>query len=324
MITSVTVPRKYVRTQATAPASAIEGDLWFNTTTDTFYSYNGSSWDILSTDVSPIIQNTAENNIEIIELQANASVTPISHDTLISETFSDADGYNNLVNTGNTNSIFDTNKYKYYCGYSDSAEKTRNTTSYLLVKTFDSFPNSYFTKHTNELKTDNSDHQSICKVEWTYTDDSTEYVEQQTNSTGFISKEYTNPFPAKLVKIVKVYLKSSSAVIAREKNDEASGVAPDGTIIEIDLPAITGTITATQLVCNCPERETGDAVKYKLIDTASAEDDALEIDTENALVNCDGTKITGGKIQIQLIPKETSPTSGYPSCRSFALKLWKS
>ena len=40
--------------------------------------------------------------LEIIELQANTSVTPIDHDSMILETFSDADGYNNLVNTGNT------------------------------------------------------------------------------------------------------------------------------------------------------------------------------------------------------------------------------
>ncbi|MBU0959709.1 MAG: hypothetical protein KKB31_07220, partial [Nanoarchaeota archaeon] len=70
------------------------------------------SWDtVAGSSDDPLVREVAEHEIEIIELQANASLTPFDHDTLISDTFSDTTGYNNLVNIGNTTAIFDTNKY---------------------------------------------------------------------------------------------------------------------------------------------------------------------------------------------------------------------
>lgn len=59
-----------------------------------------------------LVTELGESEIEIIELQANASVTPLTHDSIVSETFSDSTGYNNYVNTGNTTANFNTNKFE--------------------------------------------------------------------------------------------------------------------------------------------------------------------------------------------------------------------
>ncbi|MCX6354848.1 MAG: hypothetical protein NTZ78_08095 [Candidatus Aureabacteria bacterium] len=94
-------------------------------------------------------------------------------------------------------------------------------------------------------------------------------------------------------------------------------------MVEIDLPVITGTVTHTQLILNDPDRETGDSITYDLLDSVSAKDTDLAVDTKNALFNPDGTKITGGKIKINLIPKNQAPTQGVPSVKSFTLIIWK-
>lgn len=64
----------------------------------------------------PLNQLSSEHELEIIELQANTSLTPFDHDGLISDSFPDADGYNGYVNTGNTTAEYDTVNLKYGAG----------------------------------------------------------------------------------------------------------------------------------------------------------------------------------------------------------------
>jgi hypothetical protein len=114
-ITEVTVPKQYVIVQATEPTGAFDGQLWYDNTNDLTYIFQDGDWKLITLDVSQEVLDLATENaqqqIDIIELQANASVTPFDHDTLISDTFSDADGFKDSVNTGNTTAKFDTNKY---------------------------------------------------------------------------------------------------------------------------------------------------------------------------------------------------------------------
>lgn len=86
-----------------------------------------------------LIQDFGEHEIEIIELQANASVTPIDHESTMSDTFSDADGYNDSVNTTNTTATFSTNKYA-------KQNDTLSTYSYSgdTIDTQDSIPYGLF------------------------------------------------------------------------------------------------------------------------------------------------------------------------------------
>jgi len=115
-ITEVTVPKQYVLVQTTEPTGAFEGQLWYNSSEDLTYIFQDGDWKLITLDVSQEVLDLATENaqqqIDIIELQANASVTPFDHDTLISDTFSDADGYKDSVNTDNTDATFNTNKYE--------------------------------------------------------------------------------------------------------------------------------------------------------------------------------------------------------------------
>lgn len=115
-ITEVTVPKQYVLVQTTEPTGAFEGQLWYNSSEDLTYIFQDDDWQLITLDISQEVLDLATENakqqIDIIELQANASVTPIDHDTLISDTFIDADGYKDSVNTGNTTATFDANKYQ--------------------------------------------------------------------------------------------------------------------------------------------------------------------------------------------------------------------
>ena len=91
-------------------------------------------------------------------------------------------------------------------------------------------------------------------------------------------------------------------------------------IIDVSLGTIPGTVTATQLLVNCPNRESGDDVTYKL-KNVTQNDDNLALNTMNSLVNLT-TNPTG--IEIELVPRSLFPTSGVPSCKTYCLKIWKS
>jgi len=67
---------------------------------------------VSQSDVDALSLENAEQQIEIIELQANAGLPPFDHDTLVTDTFSDSTGYINTVNTGSTTAQFNTNNYR--------------------------------------------------------------------------------------------------------------------------------------------------------------------------------------------------------------------
>ena len=319
----------------------------------------------------------AENQIEIIEIQADNSYTPIDHDSLISETFSDADGYNGYVNTGNTTAEFDagTKLYKVSPGIEEEYTTLTDDAIILgasggslfhcsqcfeLTKARDINKISIYagTKTgsagnvTLEIRTDDTDKPSITVL-------ATKTVTMASITINSWN-EFEFPAPVSLSATTKYWIVAYSDQIAGVSpnfswkglvaGDYAKGhsaVSADagtnwngyltrdfsfkvhfsitgGVFIENDLPTITGEITHVQLVANCPNREANDGVTFDLIDTDSAEDMGIALNTKHALVNPDGTKITGGKIKINLIPKAISPTEGYPSCKSYAFKLWKS
>ena len=121
--------------------------------------------------------------------------------------------------------------------------------------------------------------------------------------------------------------KTESGGFSNETNDlsfdlaASVGTAAESTkIIECTLPSITGTVTDTQLIVRAPDRETGDSITYDVAN-ATQTDAGKALDTKHVLVNLT-TNPT--KIKINLVPKSTTPTDGFPSTKTYALKLWKS
>lgn len=115
-ITEVTVPKQYVLVQTTEPTGAFEGQLWFNPTGRLTYIYQNDEWKLITLDISQEVEELyteiIKQELAIIELQANTEVTPIDHDTLLSDTFSDADGYKDSVDTENTTADFNVSLYQ--------------------------------------------------------------------------------------------------------------------------------------------------------------------------------------------------------------------
>lgn len=310
----------------------------------------------------------AEAQVQIIELQANATITPLDHDSLISETFSDATGYNNYVNVGNTTGTFSTNQYVRGNAYTlKDNDTTGGDTLGFGNGTSSGYGGGFTTTSAFTLKRVALDLKKVsaptgtisCKI---YSDSggspnallatSTTTIDATTLTTSF-GVWYNFVFNLALSNATKYWIQvsttGSDGANYLQWNVQTGGGtglyaawngswgAPSGggqvayktysatatdKITELDLPTITGTVTHTLLTVLSPNREAGDSIKYNLVDTDSTSDDDLEVDTKNALTLCDGTKITGGKIQIQL-NKGTSETESYPSVRSICLKIWK-
>jgi len=107
----VTIPKQYVKVQASQPTTALEGDLLFRTTDDTLLSYTGSAWQEVTPEVSYLISNQIRQSLAILKLEASVSATTQDYTYMFLDKFSDSSGYDNTVDTGNTTAVFDTNKY---------------------------------------------------------------------------------------------------------------------------------------------------------------------------------------------------------------------
>lgn len=299
-------------------------------------------------------QMQAEHELEIIELQANASITPVDHDTLISEAFSDTTGYNDYVDTGNTDATFDTNKYKRGVPSSPEAHgvaltdgSTAQTTSRRGIKIYIDVTMNVGTVTKK----------STCTADTCY------IVEDPTGTPVEIANA---AFSGNDATFSSIELTSGKTYgIGCKNSDDSSASHPystdgqteedtgnikwqtgwrDGStdnrfysiesvsaesttsdnIVQIDIPTISGTVLATQLVVNdTGSREDGDSITYDLVGADASEDADLAIDTKNSLTNVGGDQVSGGVIKINLIAKDTNPTAGIPAIYSFSLKVWK-
>ena len=301
------------------------------------------------------VAELGEVAIEIVELQANAGVTPLDHDNLISETFSDADGFNDLVNTGNTNATFDTNKYKRVAVTTETlaaltTTDTPFTTKQMGIKLYADSSFSIYSVTKGSLNTTTKCYIketdgtiigtatfsgdiatfaspiALTSGEYYYIVTDSEGGSYQAHYAGGVSFPLNKTYGD--VTESGYYLGGSwtNEGIGVLRSISAYSVAAGGSsnkVIEIDLPTIDGDVVASELILNCPDRESGDDIKYNLIDTDTSEDEDLEIETKNYLANCDGQKITGGKLQIILYAATTTPTDAVPSVKSLCLKLWK-
>jgi len=287
------------------------------------------------------VRSIAEHEIELIELQANATVTPFTHDDLISDTFSDSNGYNNSVQTASSTADYDSVNKKYFLQtittlptISQSGSPASNKSGQKITMKV----NGTLKKITKVAVS------SVTKAYLYASDASTELASASFSGNDavfnyalvsgttywlFVDQEgaaYTDKYQGSLT-----FPLTYSAFNVIQARDAALNLATTavyaiqsvtldrGAVIDVSLGTITGTVIATELVCNCPNRETGDNVTYKL-KNATQSDDALVINAKSDLVNLT-TNPTG--IEIQLSPKSSSPSAGVPSVKSYCLKIWK-
>ena len=369
---SSTIPKKYVKVQSTQPANAVEGDLWYNTTTDALYTYNGSSWEVMTTDLDPLRIATAQNSIDIVELQANTGVTPFTHTGIISETNSDADGFNNLIVTGGTDATFNSDKYERYDGLGASQDsRSTGGSNYASGDAGDKVysastftTTSAYTLGGIKLKMKKVGSPTFNVTVKIYAGSggaptgsalatSTTNISSAGLTTSYVSTEFA--FDLALSNATQyafvvfcdsagdgsnyVQVEGNGGYSGNNWNKSSNGSSwtqlgvsdgfdidlclagtPTDQVVKMDVSSAQGTITSTELVLNCPNRESGDSITYDIFDTDANSDTGLAVETQNALVNVDGTKLD--YILINLIKSTGTPTSGIPSVKTQVLKLW--
>lgn len=292
-----------------------------------------------------------EMELEIIELQANAAVTPLDHDNLVSETFSDTDGYNDLVNTGNTDATHMGDRYGNSNAVALAHGVTYDTggsvTNYRGARVTPNVPLAIksVTKHSTSAATsciiyDSSDNNiGSASFSGDVATFAAAVVLEKGSSYRIVvyagGAGYTERYKTGGVPVSGTYLDWDGGThgAAGSWNDDnfmrcvLSVTCEDqsgGTVIEIDLPTISGEVTDTELVVNDDDtRETGDSITYDIEDTDTTADTAQALNTKNQLTNPDGTKITGGKIKINLTPAGSPSHPTAPAVKTFCLKLWK-
>jgi len=153
-----------------------------------------------------ICESMIQNSINT----ADASLTDITYTYGDSDAMSDATGYNDTINTGQTNCIFVTDRYFAQESSSDESnlsEVTEWDDVFDLKKTLTLANAKYVPEVTDEIK-QSSGGTAECYMEFTYEDATTaNSTTQTTASSSYVAKTYTNPNPEKLVTIVKVYLR---------------------------------------------------------------------------------------------------------------------
>jgi hypothetical protein len=306
-----------------------------------------------------LLEDIFNYKLEIIEIQANATLTPIDHDTTISDTFSDSDGYNDTVDTGNTTASFSTNKYARTNSSDDNADlpdSTGVTGNEYSVKAGVYLSPATSTQIRSVVKQTNSTDTIAYVYERTgdtigtllgsatFIGDTASFstpisvssgsdyfvLTDKGGSTRYVANGIASGFPydSDGLNVTANYhlvnrnsqTNANQGIVSISYGDAAIETSK---VIRLDLPPISGTVTHTQLVLNDPDRETGDNITYSLIDTDTTEQTGLEIDEKNIITTVDGAKLSGGQLEIQLVPNDTNPTNGYPSVQTYCLKIWK-
>lgn len=218
VITDISIPLKYVFTQATEPDDKTEGKLWYNTSDNSLYTSNGTDYVKLGIDTT-FFNEIFNNSLDILDIQAQETLEGGQSAYMIRDLFTDADGYLDTIDTGNTTANFDTNLYYNLklnnpsLIFEDTSQVEALTTGYVTHKTFD---NLYCLVKDNEITNqlmrsdDGSGRTAKCRLRYTYFDDTTSYSNEcvyMTNTKNvWADFSYTNPNQNKIVIKVEVQI----------------------------------------------------------------------------------------------------------------------
>jgi len=112
-IETTTLNPQVIFVSATEPSDKTEGKLWYGTNNNELKVSNGSNYVSMEQDVSNLSQLIQENAVNILVNSAGATTNLNDWDEMILDTFSDADGYLDTIDTTNTTSYFDTDSHSY-------------------------------------------------------------------------------------------------------------------------------------------------------------------------------------------------------------------
>jgi hypothetical protein len=281
-----------------------------------------------------IILPIAEHELEIIELQANATLTGLTNDSLISDTTSDNNGYNNTIQTGTTTALYDSTNKKYIARKQEAhgvtlgstgadtrlagfkVTMTANATLKKITKSSNCTATKAYIYSTAgaQLATANFS-SNVATFDYSLVSGTSYYLACDSAGGSYTQSYFGSasfPYDGTYLNFVSAsfYNEGWQEYSTNGYNIDSLELESGTKTVDISLGAITGSVTHTELVLNQPDA-VGTAV-YKL-KNATQSDLSLALETKNALVNLT-TNPTGIEI---ILPAGDS-------VKSFALKVFKS
>lgn len=291
--------------------------------------------------VPDVYQLLGEAACEIIELQANATITPLDHDYVIVDTASDSNGLRNTISTSLSTASYDSTNKKYLGQQSGTATATLADAGSAAdhvrgykIRSSVAFNQIVVTKHASVTAATAAIYNTsgVSQASAAFSSNvatitfagaaNTDYWVGCGNSATTFYMTATPSLP-----IVNGILTVAAGVDVNDLTEGATlfhlasvvvNAAAAATVVADSLGTISGTVTHVELVCSCPNRESGDAVTFDITNgTTTLTGQAL-----NTKVAWTGAS-NPNKLTVNLTPKSSSPTLGTPSMKSYALKLWK-
>jgi len=196
-------------------------------------------------------QQQLEQNLNGIYVAILA--TFYGYSSMFLDIFSSAGGILSSVDTGNTTAYFLTNLYDNggVIDFSNAAVVEEDNDAYVLKKTFEDLSGTT-PNVTNQIRSSSPAEIGYCKVKYYYSDETTEEVEQSQYGDTWTSKTYTNPYSAKGVDKIEVYLRTSSSGIDAEEKSTAFTITrvPTKKIVQMDMRTIAANPVACRIYCH--------------------------------------------------------------------------
>lgn len=205
----------------TPTGTAATGTYGYDDTNKLPYIYDGTSWNALPTSTAINTRLLGQMSIEILRLEANASVVGTGYTDEVVDVYSDSNGYNNTLNLTNTTGLFSTNLYNNSngtgSGTTDSSNNTQNSTEggitqkggFKIANHSGTRKMTKITKHASCTATTGyllaSDHSTVlasaafsgndCTIDYTLTASTTYYIAADSGG-GAYTRTYISSAPS--------------------------------------------------------------------------------------------------------------------------------
>lgn len=175
------------------------------------------------------------------------------YDEMFLDRFSDSDGYDGTIDTGNTTAEFKTDKYSNNVSVVGGTEATEysTTSNYPTYVTLYDFTgiNQKVSKVVNEIKCPTGG-TAYCDVVFYYDDVTDSTVNNSAQTDTYVEKTYTNPFPDKIVTHIEINLCDSGSPTAYTQNNVWHKFLPSNKIIQTNAQTIDADPIAHQIYCH--------------------------------------------------------------------------
>ena len=242
------------------------------------------------------------------------------------ETFTDTNGYLNLVDEGNSTTTFMTDasngnitQFVSYGSITSNETVSSSTGNFELIKTLEIPGTALVPKVTNQIRSTGgtSAYKTKCKIKYFYSDQTTTWsAEFEVQPASFHSKQYLNPNPNKAVSKVEVWLKSIASYATGQEKNTTVIITKSGTqhYVTLNLPRYEENSTQFYVKLDS-SREGDDDVWFELVDESNATKTYANSDFEK-LLPIEAPIVKPKMLRIFLKPKSSNPTPGGTSVRT--------